>query len=96
MRERRRRYAVDRLEGNRAVLVADEGGEPVLLALTTLPFPVREAMVLAVPLDAHGHSLWHRAERDEAEERRRLREGQARLERLKRRHRGRAARMTPV
>jgi hypothetical protein len=78
-----RRYAVDRLEGRRAVLVADAGGEPIPLALTTLPFPVREAMVLAVPLDAHGRPQWHRAERDEAEERRRLEEGNARIERLR-------------
>jgi hypothetical protein len=83
-----RRYAVDRLEGRRAVLVADEGGEPVLLAVTTLPLPVREAMVLAVPLDAHGRPQWHRAERDEAEERRRFAEGRARLERLRRRDPG--------
>jgi hypothetical protein len=84
----RRRYAVDRLEGDRAVLVPDQGGEPVLLALTTLPFPVREAMVLAVPLDPQGHPQWHLAERDEAEEGRRLEEGKARLERLKRRDPG--------
>jgi hypothetical protein len=85
MLDDRRRYAVDRLEGDRAVLVADAGGDPIALLLTTLPFPVREAMVLAVPLDAHGRPQWHRAERDEAEERRRVEAGQARLEQLKRR-----------
>lgn len=82
MTDTRRRYAVDRLEGGRAVLVADAGGDPIDVPLTTFPFPVREAMVLVVPLDAHGRPQWHRAERDEAEERRRLEEGEARLERL--------------
>jgi hypothetical protein len=40
-------------------------------------------MVLAVPLDAHGCPQWGRATRDEAEERRRLDEGEARIERLR-------------
>jgi hypothetical protein len=60
----------------------------VELPLAALPFQVREAMVLAVPLDARGHPRWDRAARDEAEERRRLAEGKARLERLKRRDPG--------
>jgi hypothetical protein len=88
MTETRRWYAVDRLEGDRAVLVADDGGEPVDLPVTSLPLRVREAMVLAVPLDANGRPQWARAERDEGEEQRRLNEGQARLERLKRRDPG--------
>jgi hypothetical protein len=88
MTQQRRYYAVDRLEGDRAVLVADGDREPVVLPLAALRFRAREAMVLAVPLDAHGRPRWDRAERDEAEERRRLAEGKARLERLKRRDPG--------
>jgi Protein of unknown function (DUF3006) len=88
MTAERRYYVVDRLEGSRAVLIPDGPGEPVELPLAALPFRVREAMVLAVPLDARGNPRWDRAERDEAEERRRLAEGKARLERLKRRDPG--------
>jgi Protein of unknown function (DUF3006) len=84
MTDARRYYAVDRLEGDRAVLIADSESEPVELPLGALPFRVREAMVLAVPLDARGRPRWDRAERDKGEERRRLDEGKARLERLKR------------
>jgi len=88
MTETRRWYVVDRIEGDRAVLVADDGGEPVDLPVASLPFQAREAMVLAVPLDGNGRPQWARAERDEGEERRRLNEGKARLERLKRRDPG--------
>ena len=84
----RRSYAVDRLEDDRVVLVADDDGAVVVVQRTALSFPVREAMVLVVPLDDDGHPEWARAERDEAEERRRLAEGTARIERLKRRDPG--------
>jgi hypothetical protein len=79
----RRWYAVDRVEGDRVVLIGDDDPRPVELPAASLPFPLREAMVLAVPLDAHGCPQWGRAERDEAEERRRLDEGRARIERLR-------------
>jgi hypothetical protein len=85
MTGRRRWYAVDRLEGDRVVLIADDGGEPVELPVASLPFRAREALVLVVPLDADGRPQWARAERDEGEEQRRLSEGKARLKRLKRR-----------
>jgi hypothetical protein len=83
-----RRYAVDRLEGRHAILIGDDDGQPVEVPLAPLPFRVHEAWVLAVPLDSHGRPQWERARRDEAEERRRLAEGQARLERLNRRDPG--------
>jgi len=88
MTEERSSYAVDRLEGDRAVLVRDHDLRIVEVRLTSLPFRVREGMVLCVPLGEHGEPQWARAERDEAEERRRLREGRARLERLRRRDPG--------
>jgi hypothetical protein len=84
-----RRYAVDRLEGRHAILIGDDDEQPVEVPLASLPFRVHEAWVLAVPLDRHGRPRWASAERDEAEERRSLAEGQARLERLKRRDPGR-------
>jgi hypothetical protein len=76
-------YAVDRIEGDRVVLIGDDDPRPVALPAASLPFPPREAMVLAVPLDAHGCPQWGRATRDEAEERRRLDEGKARIGRLR-------------
>jgi hypothetical protein len=88
MTEERRYYAVDRVEGDRAILIADGSSDPVDLPPGLLPFRVREAMVLSVPLDARGRPQWDRAVRDEAEERRRLAEGKARLDRLKRRDPG--------
>jgi len=88
MTDERRSYAVDRIESGRAVLLGDHDARAVEVPVTSLPIEVREGMVLAVPLDARGRPDWGRAERDEAEERRRLAEGNARLERLKRRDPG--------
>jgi hypothetical protein len=76
-------YAVDRLEAERIVLIADDG-TPVELPKTALPFRVKEGMVLRVSMDVHGQPEWTRAERDEAEERRRMGDARARLDRLKR------------
>lgn len=87
MSAERQYYAVDRLEGDRAVLVDDERGQDQV-PVASLPFPIREGMVLAVPVDANGRPEWFRAVRDEAEERRRVREGEERLERLRRRDPG--------
>ena len=85
MTDERRCYAVDRVEGDRVVLIGDHDGGIVEVPLASLPFRVREGVVLRVPLGASGRPEWARAERDEAEERRRLEEGEARLERLRRR-----------
>lgn len=80
-------YAVDRLEGDRAVLISDDG-ERVELPTGSLPFRVKEGTVVRVPLDEGGRPDWARAARDEAEERGRLDEARRRLERLKRRDPG--------
>jgi hypothetical protein len=87
MSDERIYYAVDRLEGDRAVLVNDRR-EQVELAVSSLPFRVREGMVLLIPVDRNGRPEWFRAVRDEGEERRRLKEGADRLERLRRRDPG--------
>lgn len=82
MTDERRFYAVDRLEGDCAVLVRDRDLRIVEVPLASLPFVVREGMVLSVPIDERGVLQWGRTARDEAEERRRYRDGRARLERL--------------
>jgi Protein of unknown function (DUF3006) len=82
-----RLYVVDRLESDLAVLIADDDSQ-VELPKTALPFRLSEGMVLRVSLDTHGAPEWRRAERDEAEERRRMDDARARLERLKRRDPG--------
>jgi hypothetical protein len=87
MATRNRYYAVDEVDGDRAVLIDDERGR-VEVAMGSLPFRVREGMVLSVPIDAKGRPEWFRAARDEAEERRRIKEGEERLERLRRRDPG--------
>jgi len=81
MSSERRYYVVDRLEGDLVVLLADSG-EPSEVTLKHLPLPVREGMVLFVPV-ARGKPDWQQATRDEGEERRRHEEGRARLERLR-------------
>jgi hypothetical protein len=80
-------YVVDRLEGDRAVLIADDDPQ-VEVPTTSLPFRVKDGMVLRVPIDVHGHPTWTSAERDEAEERRRMNAARDRLERLQRRDPG--------
>jgi hypothetical protein len=82
-----RLYVVDRLEGDLAVLIGDDDTQ-VELPKTALPFRLKEGMVLRVSMDGHGQPQWTRAERDEAEERRRTGDARARLERLKRRDPG--------
>jgi hypothetical protein len=88
MTEARRSYAVDRIEGDRAILIGDHDARSVEVPVTSLSNRLREGMVLTVPLDARGRPDWGRVEREEGEERRRLAEGKARIERLKRRDPG--------
>jgi len=75
-------YAVDRLEGDLLVLIDDDGRQ-VEQPVRTIPFRVKEGMVLRVPLDAQGQPDWRHAVRDEEERQRRLDEARARLERLR-------------
>ena len=89
MTDERQWYAVDRVEGDRAILIGDHDGQPVEIPLASLPFRIRERQVLRVPVDASGRPDWARSELDEAEGRRRLAEASARLERLRRRDPGR-------
>lgn len=91
----RRCYVVDRVEGpstrSQLVLVDDDGGVHTIAAASLPPRVVAtgslEGAVLRVPMDG-GRPDWGGAERDLVEERRRRDEGQARLERLRRRDPG--------
>ena len=92
-------WVVDRVEGAVAVLVAvddpdaddpDQDDEPVVVevAASLLGEHAVEGAVLRVPLGAVGEPVWDAAERDIDAERTRRAEGEAALERLKRRDPG--------
>jgi hypothetical protein len=83
----RRHYTVDRMEGALAILLDDRGGR-IERPRDSLPLRLKEGMVLLVPLDDLGELDWSAVTRDEAEERRRLEDAKARLERLRKRDPG--------
>ena len=76
-------YAVDRIEGIVAVLVADDG-KMVEVPRSTLPTRLREGTVLRVRLGANGKPDWSSAEIDRDEEERRLKEANDTLNEMKR------------
>lgn len=76
-------YTVDRIEGDVAVLVGDEG-VALDVPVGTLPVTAREGVVLRVRLAPSGKPDWSSAAPDAAERERRLREARARLGRLRR------------
>ena len=88
MTERERVFVVDRLEGETAVLVADEGSGTLSVPRGELPAGVSEGAVLRVPLAADGTPSWADAVLDEELRVERLRGLQERLEALKRRDPG--------
>ena len=73
-------YAVDRLEGQMAVLVGDDE-TTVDLPRRDLPARVREGSVLRVELGADGRPDWASAKIDDQERERRLKAAQERLDR---------------
>jgi hypothetical protein len=81
MSERQAFYTVDRMEGNIAVLVGDDG-VGVDVRRDALRVRVREGMVLRVPLCDHGPD-WSSCTIDDAERERRVAEARARLVRLR-------------
>ena len=83
---RTRFFAVDRIEGGRAVLVDDDGAARDV-ALADLPPGLREGVVLRVPV-ARTRPEWAGATVDEEEARRRLAEAERALDRLRRRDPG--------
>ena len=80
-------YAVDRMEGRIAVLVADDG-TPVDMPIPMLPAGAREGSVLLVPVGSDGTPNWTAAELDEAERGRRLKRARETLDRLRKRDPG--------
>lgn len=80
-------YAVDRLEGEVAVLIADSG-ESTTVPVRELPTGIGERMVLRVPKDREGRPDWRSARIDEAETKRRKREAQEALKELRKRDPG--------
>ena len=80
-------FAVDRFEGQIAVLVGDDG-TTYDLPRSRLPRPLREGDVLAVPMDERGTPDWPAATRDEAERSRRVGEMKKALDRLRSRDPG--------
>lgn len=73
-----RYYAVERLNGQIAML-ADDDGRSVALPLARLPKGVKKGCVLSIRLDNAGTPSWSSAEIDEEEAERRI----AEAERLK-------------
>ncbi len=74
-------YAVDRLEGQMAVLIGDDE-TTVELPRPNLPARVREGSVLRVQLGADGKPDWSTATIDDKERERRLTAAQERLKRM--------------
>jgi Protein of unknown function (DUF3006) len=76
-------YAVDRLEGNIAVLVSDSGAT-VQMPSVELPTGIREGAVLRVRFGAQNLPHWSSAVIDKKEEERRLKEAKKLLDEMKR------------
>jgi DUF3006 family protein len=76
-------YAVDRLEGNSAVLVGDSG-DTSEMPRVELPNGLREGTVLRVAFGAQNLPDWSSAVIDRQEEERRLREAKQMLDEMKR------------
>ena len=87
MSESERTWVVDRIEGEVAVLVADDDQEILDMPLNVLPRGLREGAVLRVT-EINGHPLWVSATVDEESRLRRLREAETALDELKNRDPG--------
>ena len=80
-------YVVDRIEGELAILVGDDGSQVDVL-LPGLPLPVSEGTVLRVTCDSEGNPDWASASIDEDEAERRKAEAEEILDDLRRRDPG--------
>ncbi len=80
-------YAVDRIEGQTAVLI-DEAGRALSLALALLPDGLEEGAILRVPRGADGAPEWPLARVDRAEAERRRAEARKALDELRKRDPG--------
>lgn len=80
-------YAVDRVEGSRAVLISDTG-EEIVVPLSQLPHGVLEGLVLRVRKDDEENPRWQSALIDEIETRQRRKDAEDLLKELRRRDPG--------
>ena len=87
MSERERIWVVDRIEGEAAVVVADDDQEMLDIPLNVLPHGVREGTVLRVT-ESKDHLLWVSAMLDEELRLKRLRQAKTALHELKNRDPG--------
>ena len=87
MSESERTWVVDRIEGEVAVLVADDDQETLDMPLNVLPHGVREGTVLKVT-ENKGDLLWVSATLNEESRLRRLGETETALDELKNRDPG--------
>ena len=87
MSEKERIWVVDRIEGEVAVLVADDDQGTLDMPLTILPRGLREGTVLRVT-ESKGHLLWVSAMLDEDLRLKRLRQAETALHELKNRDPG--------
>jgi DUF3006 family protein len=81
------RFAVDRFGGTIAVLISDDG-EQVDVERSRLPEGVQPGTVLSVSRDEVGNRRWENALVDDDEQARRLAEGEAILDELRKRDPG--------
>ena len=88
MSDGERIWVVDRIVGERVVLVQDETGVTEEVARAVIPGRVREGDVLRVPSDPTGQPVWSRAETDAELRRERLDESRDAIDRLKKRDPG--------
>jgi hypothetical protein len=75
-------YAIDRLEGETAVLIGDDE-RTVELSRSSLPARVREGTVVRVALGPDGVPDWSTATIDDKERERRLKAAEEQLKRLR-------------
>ena len=88
MSERQEIWVVDRIEGDRAVLVEDGTGRSLNVSRSLMSVGVDEGAVLKVPVTEEGQADWSLAVLDEELRRRRIAEAQNILEQLKKRDPG--------
>ena len=74
-------YAIDRIEGAMAVVVADDGTSADVQR-TLLPARAREGTVLRVSLGSDGRPDWSSAKLDETERQRRLKAAEEQLKKM--------------
>ena len=77
-------FAIDRIEGNTAVVLGEDGKDHAV-PIGALPPTSQEGSILRVDLDDQGDPDWNTARVDEQETHRRIAEARARIEELRNR-----------